>query len=205
MIHEGLLIVFSAPSGTGKGTVRDALLPQVPALQYSISATTRTPRPGEKDGVHYHFVDRFAFERMIENGELLEWANVYGNYYGTPQRNVKQAMNEGNDVLLEIEPQGAMQVKQKFPKAIFVFLVPPSLEELGTRIRRRGTETDDSIRIRLGAAREEMRHMNAYNYVVVNDYVEIAAEKVKSIIEAEHCNVERCLSHFDTWLDKEAD
>ena len=185
-MRKGLLVLVSGPSGTGKGTVCNLLREKHPELAYSISATTRQPRPGEVDGVNYYFYDKSKFEAMIEAGELLEWANVYGNYYGTPKQAVLDRLEAGEDILLEIDTQGALNVMEAMPEGLYVFLLPPSLEELEKRLRGRGTETEESIARRLGAAKEEIGRAVKYRYVVVNDTVEKAEETIANIIAAEH-------------------
>lgn len=191
MTQEGILVVLSGPSGTGKGTVCKELLRCCPRLHYSTSATTRQPRLGEVDGVNYFFVTRESFCAMAEQDQLLEWAEVYGNYYGTPRKYVDEKLRGGSDVVLEIDTQGALQVKEKFSRGVFVFLLPPSLDELASRIWKRGTDSPDVIKRRLSAASEEFRHIHNYDYVVVNDNVEQAVSKIKSIIAAEKCRVAR--------------
>ena len=185
-MRKGLLVLVSGPSGTGKGTVCNLLREKHPELAYSISATTRQPRPGEVDGVNYYFYGKAKFEAMIEAGELLEWANVYGNYYGTPKQAVLDRLEAGEDILLEIDTQGALNVMEAMPEGLYVFLLPPSLEELEKRLRGRGTETEESIARRLGAAKEEIGRAVKYRYVVVNDTVEKAEETIANIIAAEH-------------------
>lgn len=194
--EKGLLIVLSGPSGVGKGTVCKALRNIMPDLVYSVSATTRTIRQGEQDGVNYFFKTKEEFLSMIDTDRLLEWAEYVGNYYGTPRSFVEQTIADGNDVILEIEVQGAMKVKQKFPEGIFIFLAPPDLNELKNRIVGRGTETEESIKNRLSVAREEIELMDYYNYVVVNDKVELACQRIKSIVEAEHLKKERQIVKF---------
>jgi guanylate kinase len=196
MTQTGLLIVLSGPSGAGKGTVCNALRPTMPELNVSISATTRQPRAGEREGVNYFFKTVEQFKTMVEQNELLEWAQVYGNYYGTPRQYVEQLLAEGKDVLLEIDIQGALQVKKQFPDGVFIFLVPPSLEELRSRIIGRGTETEESFRLRFGAAASELKYMDQYDYVVVNDQVPDACRRVRSIIEAERCSVRRHIEFY---------
>ncbi|MCX8001679.1 MAG: guanylate kinase [Anoxybacillus mongoliensis] len=202
--ERGLLIVLSGPSGVGKGTVRKALFSQPDIqLQYSISVTTRKPREGEVDGVDYFFKTREQFEQMIRQNELLEWAEYVGNYYGTPIEYVEKTLQEGKDVFLEIEVQGAMQVRRVFPEALFIFLAPPSLSELRKRIEMRGTESEELIRDRLKAAKEELEMMDAYDYVVENDQVELACERIKAIVTAEHCRRERVAQRYKKMLEVE--
>ena len=196
-MKQGLLVVISGASGTGKGTVCDALMKSVPELSYSISATTRSPRKGEQDGVNYYFLGREAFERMIEEGGFLEWAKVYDNYYGTPLKKIQERLEDGQDILLEIDTQGALKVMEKCPEGVFIFLLPPSMEELEHRIRGRGTESEESLAKRLGAARAEIGVGRRYKYVVVNDQVKRAVEKIRGILTAEHCRVEKNTELFE--------
>lgn len=193
MAGQGLLLVISGPSGAGKGTVCRALMARHPEVVYSVSATTRKPRPGEIDGVHYFFVDREKFEAMIAADELLEWAMVYenGNYYGTPRQAVLDNLAAGKDVILEIDVQGALQIREKFTDAVFIFILPPSMEELKNRITGRGTETAESISKRLACAETELHYVQKYDYCVINDVVEKAVEKLEAIIIAEKCRVQR--------------
>lgn len=194
---RGFLIVLSGPSGVGKGTVRKALFEQKDIqLHYSVSATTRKPREGEVNGVDYFFKTREEFEEMIAKNGLLEWAKFVDNYYGTPIDYVEKTLQEGNDVFLEIEVQGAMQVKKAFPDGVFIFLAPPSLSELKNRIVSRGTETADVIQDRLTVAKEEIDMMDAYDYVVENDKVELACERIKAIVMSEHCRRERIAKYY---------
>lgn len=185
-MRKGLLILISGPSGTGKGTVCDLLRQKHPEISYSISATTRQPRPGERDGVNYYFYTKEKFREMIDQGQLLEWAEVYGNFYGTPKQKVLDRLEAGEDILLEIDTQGALNVMKVMPEGLFIFLLPPSLEELATRLQGRGTETEESLHRRLGAAVDEIKLATKYRYVVVNDKVEDAQETIANIIEAEH-------------------
>ena len=192
MKERGLLIVLSGPSGVGKGTVRQAIFSQEDTkFEYSISVTTRKPREGERNGVDYFCKTMEEFEHMIENKKLLEWAEYVGNYYGTPVDYVEQTLSEGKDVFLEIEVQGALQVREAFPEGLFIFLAPPSLSELQNRIITRGTESEDLIRNRMAAAKEEIEMMDAYDYVVENDDVELACERIKAIVLAEHLRRDR--------------
>lgn len=185
-MRKGLLILISGPSGTGKGTVCDLLRQKHPEISYSISATTRQPRPGEQDGVNYYFYTKEKFQEMIDQGQLLEWADVYGNFYGTPKQKVLDRLEAGEDILLEIDTQGALNVMKVMPEGLFIFLLPPSLEELAARLKGRGTETEESLHRRLGAAVDEIKLATKYRYVVVNDKVEDAQETIAKIIEAEH-------------------
>ncbi|ADP32081.1 guanylate kinase [Bacillus atrophaeus] len=204
MKERGLLIVLSGPSGVGKGTVRQAIFSQEDTkFEYSISVTTRSPRAGETDGVDYFFKTRDEFEQMIANNKLLEWAEYVGNYYGTPVDYVEQTLQEGKDVFLEIEVQGALQVRNAFPEGLFIFLAPPSLSELKNRIVTRGTETDALIENRMKAAKAEIEMMDAYDYVVENDNIETACEKIKAIVLAEHLKRERIAPRYKKMLEVE--
>lgn len=189
--EKGLLIVLSGPSGVGKGTVCGALRTHDTHIQYSVSATTRGPRIGEMDGVSYFFKSKQEFEEMIVNNELLEYAKYVDNYYGTPRQYVEATIAKGHDVILEIEVQGALQVKETFPEGVFIFLMPPSLNELRSRIEGRGTETKDLIDSRMTIAKDEIDLMDKYDYVVENDIVDLAVERIKSIVTAENCRKER--------------
>lgn len=188
---RGLLFIVSGASGTGKGTVCKKLLESEPKLVYSISATTRSPRAGELDGREYFFFSKERFREKIDAGEFLEYADVYGNYYGTLKSYVERNLDGGSDVLLEIDTQGALKVKRTVSEGIFIFLMPPSLEELKQRIIGRGTESDASLARRLASAPGEIETGRQYDYVVVNDSIERAVEKVRAIIVAEHARVER--------------
>ncbi|TMU87839.1 guanylate kinase [Bacillus sp. BHET2] len=204
MKEKGLLIVLSGPSGVGKGTVRKAIFSQEDTkFEYSISMTTRNPREGEVDGVDYFFKSREDFELLIEQGKLLEHAEFVGNYYGTPVDYVRQTLDAGKDVFLEIEVQGAQQVRDKFPEGLFIFLAPPSLSELQNRLVTRGTETDDLIKGRMNTARKEIEMMNLYDYIVENDQIEHAVGKIKSIVQAEHCKRERVQQRYLNMLEVE--
>lgn len=192
MQEKGILLVLSGPSGAGKGTICKYLLAHNPSLKYSISATTRAPRTGELDGQSYHFVSKDTFQEMIAQDELLEHAEVYGNYYGTPKNYVQKLLDENLDVILEIDPQGAMQIKNKFPEAVFVLILPPSLTELSDRIYKRGTDTAEVIRHRLSKAVSELKFCaSKYDYLVINDEVNKASDKILAIITSEKCRVGR--------------
>lgn len=201
---KGLLIVLSGPSGVGKGTVRKALFNQADiALHYSISATTRSPREGEVHGVDYFFKTKEEFSIMIDNHELLEWAEFVGNYYGTPLKYVRETLDEGKDILLEIEVQGAIQVKKLLPEGVFIFLAPPSLSELRSRLEGRGSESEAVIENRLTVAKEELELMQAYDYVVENDHVEAACDRIKAIVTAEHCRRDRVEKFYKNMTEGE--
>jgi guanylate kinase len=202
--ERGLLIVLSGPSGVGKGTVRKELFSQPDTnYEYSISMTTRKPREGEVDGVDYFFKSHEEFEQLIGEGRLLEYASYVGNYYGTPLDYVNATLDAGRDVFLEIEVQGASQVRAKVPDGLFIFLAPPSLSELEQRLVGRGTETDDVIASRILAARQELEMMNLYDYVVENDEVQLACDRVNAIVTAEHCRRERVEKRYLSMLEGE--
>lgn len=201
MTERGLLIVFSGPSGVGKGTVRQEIFSTPDhKFEYSVSMTTRQKRPGEVDGVDYFFRTREEFEELIKNGQMLEYAEYVGNYYGTPLTYVNETLDKGIDVFLEIEVQGALQVKKKVPDGVFIFLTPPDLDELKDRLVGRGTDSEEVIRQRIERAKEEIALMREYDYVVVNDEVPLAAERVKRIIEAEHFRVDRVIGRYNDMI-----
>lgn len=204
MIDEkGILFILSGPSGVGKGTVRKELFDQATHLKYSISMTTRDKRPGEIDGVDYFYKTKEAFEKLIEQNQLLEYAQYVNNYYGTPRNYVEETLAKGHDVFLEIEVQGALQVKKNFPEGVFIFLFPPSLDELKNRIVNRGTESNDLVLNRLREARKEIEMMDAYDYVVVNDQVDLAVSRIQSIIQSEHLKRERIAKQYKKILEDE--
>ncbi|MFD1336054.1 guanylate kinase [Oceanobacillus iheyensis] len=204
MIKEkGILFILSGPSGVGKGTVRKKLFEEETDLQYSISMTTRDRRPGEVDGVDYFYKTKEEFEQLIKDGQLLEYAQYVNNYYGTPRNYVEETLENGQDVFLEIEVQGALQVKENFPEGVFIFLFPPSLDELKNRIVSRGTESQELVLNRLKEARNEIEMMDAYDYVVVNDKVQHAVDKVKTIIKSEHLKRERIAKQYKKILEDE--
>lgn len=191
MSKKGLLIVVSGPSGAGKGTICKKLLEGNTKLMSSVSATTRAPRTGEVDGKNYFFIDKEHFVEMLTQDEFLEYAQVYDNYYGTPKKYVLDNLNCGNDVLLEIDIAGALQIKESFKDGVFIFILPPSMEELRKRIVGRGTESEEDIRKRYGAALEEIHQVIKYDYAVINDDLERALIDVESILRAERCRVSR--------------
>lgn len=188
---RGLLIVLSGPSGVGKGTVCSYLRSEHSELIYSISATTREKRPGETDGVNYFFLSREDFIKRRDQGGFLEWAEVYGNFYGTPRSTVEEYLDQGKDVILEIDIQGAMQVKEIFPEGVFVFLVPPSKTELERRIKGRAADSEETIQHRLSCVDQELAAIVNYHYVIENSMVDGAAEQLTAIIKAEKCRVSR--------------
>lgn len=198
MTKRGLLIVLSGPSGVGKGTVRAAIFSKgEQKFVYSISATTRQPRTGETDGVDYFFKTREEFEQMIQNKQLLEYAEYVGNYYGTPLEYVENTLATGKDVFLEIDVQGAIQVRELMPEGVFIFLTPPDLNELESRIVNRGTDSDEVIAKRMKTAREELELMKYYDYSVVNDTVDNAVQKIEAIIQTEHLRIVRNLDTIE--------
>ena len=190
-MSKGNLFIVTGPSGAGKGTVLSRLLPAMERLHCSVSATTRQPRPGEQDGVNYYFLAKPAFEEMIRRNEFFEYAEYVGNYYGTPAAPVDECLEKGIDVILEIEVQGALIVKEKRPEARLVFIIPPSFADLELRLRSRGSESAEAIQKRLAKAREEYASADQYDYIVVNDQVEGAAEELRSIIQAARCAADR--------------
>ncbi|WP_281887795.1 guanylate kinase [Paenibacillus sp. YYML68] len=197
---KGILIVLSGPSGVGKGTVCKALRECSPDLVYSVSATTRNPREGELDGVNYFFKTKDQFQQLIEQDQMLEWAEYVGNYYGTPRKFVEDTLNSGKDIILEIEVQGALKVKQKFPHGVFIFLLPPSLTELENRIVGRGTDSEETIRSRMSVAVDEIAMMEQYDYAIVNDQVDLACTRIRSILTAEHCRKDRMVNKIQHWM-----
>lgn len=184
MADKGILIVVSGFSGAGKGTLMKKLISTYDNYALSISMTTRTPRPGERDGVEYFFTDREHFEEKIKQNGLIEYAQYCGNYYGTPRAYVEERLQEGKDVVLEIEIQGALKIKEKFPESLLLFVTPPDVSELQRRLRGRGTESEDVIARRLARAYEESEGMDAYDYIVVNDDLETCVKEINWLVEA---------------------
>ncbi|MEL7646963.1 MAG: guanylate kinase [Sedimentibacter sp.] len=184
-MDNGLLVVISGPSGAGKGTICARLKEEFSELKVSVSATTRKPREGEVEGISYYFLKEEDFIKKINDDEFLEYAKVYGNYYGTPKQEVFRQLEEGNDIILEIDIQGALQVKKNYPRGVFIFILPPSLYELNKRIEGRGTDSKEVIMKRMQCAYDELNYAFEYDYVVVNDQVETAVQQIKHIIHAE--------------------
>lgn len=201
--ERGLLVVISGPSGVGKGTVRKALF-DMPKhnLTYSVSMTTRKMRPGEVDGKDYYFVSREEFEKKIEEGKLLEHAEFVGNYYGTPLDKVNEQLDNGNEVVLEIEVEGAQQVKKKMPDCVMIFIVPPGKQALYDRLKSRGTESEEVINQRIQKANREFKKAYLYDYIVVNDEVNNAADRIMAIIRAEHAKTERSIHKYMELIDE---
>lgn len=191
MKHKGILLVISGFAGTGKGTLVSGLLEKYNNYALSVSATTRAPRPGEVDGIHYFFKSREEFLKMIEADELIEYAEYVGNFYGTPRAYVQQKLAEGKDVILEIEMQGALKIKEKFPDTLLLFVVPPDADTLERRLTGRQTETADVIKKRLERAVEETEYIRKYDYLVVNDKIEECVEETHEIIQSEHFRMQR--------------
>lgn len=183
----GLFLIISAPSGTGKTTLVKEVMEQLPGLQFSISYTTRLPRPNEKEGEDYHFVTHSLFQKMVERNEFLEWAEVLGNRYGTPRADVKKLESQGIDLILDIDTQGAKKVMKEIDRPVLIYLLPPSLKVLRERLMNRGVDSLERVKFRLSNARKDMREAYWYHYVIVNDRMEDAVEKLKSIVIAERC------------------
>ena len=186
-MKKGKTFIISGPSGVGKSTVLSALLEKRPNVYFSVSATTRDPRPGELDGIHYHFMDVDSFRKWIAMDQFLEYAEYVGNFYGTPKRFVDEAMDQGKDVILDIEVQGAIQVTSKRPDTVRIFIAPPSWAELERRLTERGTDSKDKIQTRLLRAKVEFQTAHTYDYFVINDTVENAVKELDAIMTAEHC------------------
>lgn len=188
---KGILFVVSGPSGTGKGTICKKILQKRDDLFLSVSATTRLPREGEEEGVAYFFMKKEEFEQKIAEGDILEYALFCGNYYGTPRKAVEKMLNDGKDVILEIEVQGAMQIKEKYKDAVCIFTLPPSMAELEKRLRGRDTETEEALKSRLLRAKEEFEYASKYDYMILNDDIDSALARLETIIEAERLKIHR--------------
>jgi len=199
--ERGLLVVISGPSGVGKGTVRRALFQMKNHdLVYSVSMTTRPPRPGEVDGVDYYFVSKETFLKRIDENKFLEWAEFVGNYYGTPRDKVEEQLDNGKEVVLEIEVAGALQVREQMKDAVFIFLVPPGREALYDRLKNRGTDPLEVVNQRMKKAESEFLLAHKYDYIVVNDEVNNAADRIMAIIRAEHAKTERSIHNYNKMI-----
>lgn len=198
---SGQLFVISAPSGTGKSTVAMAVRKSVPGLGYSISHTTRKPRGDERNGVDYHFVDDKTFTKMIDEGDFVEWAKVYDNSYGTSSSGLQDLTASGLDVLMDVDIQGGRNIKDRFPDSVLIFLLPPSLEELERRLRRRGTDDEPVIEARMEMAADDIKNCVWYDYIIVNDKLETAIDEAKSIIVSERCLTARRLAEIRKLFD----
>jgi guanylate kinase len=190
---RGLVFVVSAPSGAGKTTLVRKVMEEVPGLRFSVSYTTRLPRSNERDGKDYHFVSPIMFQRMVEDGQFLEWAEVLGNRYGTPLMDIKGLKSEGVDLILDIDTQGAKKVKENVDSAVLIYIFPPSMKHLEDRLVSRGLDSPDMIKCRLASGRKEIEEAHWYHYVIVNERIEDAVEKLKAIIIAERCREEKNL------------
>ncbi|HOJ78192.1 MAG TPA: guanylate kinase [Bacillota bacterium] len=195
-MQQGLLIVISGPSGVGKNTIISNLLDKLPNLRYSISATTRNPRPHEVDGQHYYFISEELFLKKIEAMEFLEWAKVYKDYYGTPKDQILKLLEQGIDVILDVDVQGALQIKKAYPEALLIFLAPPSIAELKNRLINRHTEDSSQIETRLRYIETEFQNVPSYDYFVINQEINLTCSKIEGIILAEKCRVSRQEANF---------
>jgi len=189
--RKGFPIILSAPSGAGKTTLSRAVIKLQPEIHYSISVTSRPPRTNEHDGVDYHFVPVAEFEKMLEEGQLIEWAMVHENYYGTPRKHIQDKLDAGVDVIMDIDTVGARAIKKLYPQAVSIFVLPPSLEELGKRLMSRATDSEEVIKKRLNRAKLEMAEIGDFEYFIVNDDFETAVQRVVAIVEAERCKLSR--------------
>ena len=194
---QGLLIVISAPSGAGKTTICKGLMDGFPDLRFSVSCTTRPPRQGERDGEDYHFISVKDFTGRIENGEFVEWEEIYGHFYGTSKKDIEALIQRGNDIILDIDIKGARNVKAKYPGGVFVFVMPPSVEILRERLKKRGSETDDIIEMRFARAMEEIRENEWYDYVIFNDIISDSVKVMRSVYMAEKNRRSRLQARID--------
>jgi guanylate kinase len=188
---KGILFVISGPSGAGKGTILERVLKDRQNTEFSVSATTRAPRPGEVEGVHYFFITREEFQNRIESSSFLEWAHVHDEYYGTLRDWVRSRLDEGHDVVLDIDVQGALQIMEKAVDEVFIFIAAPSIDELHRRLTKRGTESGEKIMRRLEVARHELEHVSKYEYLIINDDLSLACEQLSAIMASEKCRTKR--------------
>ncbi|MFQ5840960.1 MAG: guanylate kinase [Thermodesulfobacteriota bacterium] len=196
MKREGLLYIISAPSGTGKTTLLTRVMSYFPDIRFSISYTTRPPRSGERDGEDYHFISPQQFQQMVERGAFAEWAEVLGNRYGTALDSIQESRSQGVDLILDIDSQGARQIEERFDGGVFIFILPPSVEALKQRLDARKVDGQEVIQFRMAQANDEMKQARWYDYIIVNDRIDEAAEQLKSIIIAERCRRERVLERI---------
>ncbi len=203
MDRKGLLLVLSGPSGAGKGTICESFMQKNNDVKLSVSTTTREMRCGEIDGVSYNFITKKDFEKSLAEDGFIEHVHVFGNYYGTPKKVVEESINKGIDVLLEIEIVGAMQIKKKYPEAVLIFILPPTITELENRIVKRGTETTDQIKDRLSRALSEIRKINEYSYFIINNDIEESVDYMQSIIKAEKSSVKRYCEQIFNFYQEE--
>lgn len=199
-MNKGLLIVICGPSGAGKGTIYNSILEKMPEISRSISVTTRPPRPGEIEGVNYYFKTIEEYQQMIARGDFLETASVFNNYYGTPKAPIMEMLSKGQDVMFEIDVVGARQIKAKYPESILIFVMTPTFECLEKRLRHRGTESEDSIRIRISGAKNELAQYQMFDYIVFNDCLDDAINDVLAIIRAERCKLRRNTEKIESLL-----
>lgn len=199
MFEKGILFVVSAPAGCGKDTILNEVFKRTDSVGYAVSATTRAPREGEIDGVHYCFLTREQFEQKISEDEMLEYTEYCGNYYGTLRKSVQGLISQGKDAVLKIEVEGAMNIRNKFPQACLVFILPPSLEILERRLRNRGTETEEKIRERIAQARTEIDFARNYDYIIINDELETAVSDLECVLRAEKLRKERNAALLDSF------
>ncbi|MRR17403.1 MAG: guanylate kinase [Deltaproteobacteria bacterium] len=191
MSDQGLFIVLSAPSGTGKSSICRRLLAACPEVEFSVSYTSRTPRPNEINGKDYHFISREDFQRRMDEGEFVEWIENYGNFYGTSGKAMREILGRGKDLLLDVEPRGAKEIKKKFANGVFIFVLPPSLDELLNRLKKRGHESPEVIKKRFTQAEDELKEVLWYDYAVFNDNLEMAVKQVIAIYRSEKCKTSR--------------
>jgi guanylate kinase len=203
MSNNAVVIIISAPSGTGKTSICRSIFRQFPDIRFSVSYTTRAPRPGEVDGRDYHFVTEEMFRDKVQKGEFAEWAENYGHLYGTSRRAVEETRSRGEDLILDVEPRGARALKELYPDGVFVFVLPPNLEELEKRLQKRGAENDATRKRRFQKAKDEIREVFWYDYIIVNDRLESAVERLRAVYLAEKCRRERQRPVIDGFI-KEA-